>query len=269
LRRLFNDPLFLRTPRGVVPTARAVDLAAPVAEALAKVRQVMSTTAPFDPKTARRRFVIAAPDGSSAVLFQSLLTKIAAEAPGIDVGLRQLLPRAGAVEAEDAWQEALADLDAGVMDAAVLPLERAPARFHVQLLYEEDFVIACRAGHAYANAPRLERFCSERHLLVSHSGERFGFVDRALAAAGQTRRIALTVPNFFFALAALAESDLIAALPRMFVALHGRRLGIVASEAPLALPRFRMCVIAPKVALMDSGIAWLLARLAQSRPAAP
>ena len=32
LRSLLRDPLFLRTPRGVVPTARAVDIAAPVAE---------------------------------------------------------------------------------------------------------------------------------------------------------------------------------------------------------------------------------------------
>ena len=30
LRRLLNDPLFLRTPKGVVPTARAIDLAGPI-----------------------------------------------------------------------------------------------------------------------------------------------------------------------------------------------------------------------------------------------
>src|ERR1044072_3063937 len=32
LRRLLNDPLFLRTPKGVVPTARATELAGPIAE---------------------------------------------------------------------------------------------------------------------------------------------------------------------------------------------------------------------------------------------
>jgi DNA-binding transcriptional LysR family regulator len=31
LRRMLNDPPFLRTPKGVVPTARAVTLAAPIA----------------------------------------------------------------------------------------------------------------------------------------------------------------------------------------------------------------------------------------------
>ncbi len=42
LRLLLNDPLFLRTPKGVVPTARAAQLAEPIAEVLARVRNVIS-----------------------------------------------------------------------------------------------------------------------------------------------------------------------------------------------------------------------------------
>ena len=64
LRRLLNDPLFLRTPKGVVPTARAVALAEPVADLLAQARNVLASAAPFDPATSTRRFVIGAPDGS-------------------------------------------------------------------------------------------------------------------------------------------------------------------------------------------------------------
>jgi DNA-binding transcriptional LysR family regulator len=36
LRLLLNDPLFLRTPKGVMPTARAIDLAEPIADTLAR-----------------------------------------------------------------------------------------------------------------------------------------------------------------------------------------------------------------------------------------
>ncbi len=48
LRLLLNDPLFLRTPKGVVPTARAAQLAEPIAEVLARVRNVISSAEPFD-----------------------------------------------------------------------------------------------------------------------------------------------------------------------------------------------------------------------------
>lgn len=64
LRRMLNDPLFVRTPRGVVATARAMELAAPVAEILARVRSVIATAEPFDPARSSRRFTLGAPDGA-------------------------------------------------------------------------------------------------------------------------------------------------------------------------------------------------------------
>src|SRR6476660_2252214 len=65
LRRLLNDPLFLRTPKGVVPTARATELAEPVADILARVRRIVSTAEPFDPAKSTRRFILGAPDAIS------------------------------------------------------------------------------------------------------------------------------------------------------------------------------------------------------------
>src|SRR6476659_1149217 len=56
LRRLLNDPLFLRTPKGVVPTARALELATPIAEVLAGARRVISSAEPFEPARSTRRF---------------------------------------------------------------------------------------------------------------------------------------------------------------------------------------------------------------------
>ena len=58
LRRLLNDPLFLKTPKGVVPTARAAELQAPIADVLAQVRQVVASAGPFDPARSARRFTI-------------------------------------------------------------------------------------------------------------------------------------------------------------------------------------------------------------------
>ena len=43
LRRLLNDPLFLRVPKGVMPTARALALAEPIADVLARARNVLAT----------------------------------------------------------------------------------------------------------------------------------------------------------------------------------------------------------------------------------
>ncbi|MBX5100331.1 LysR family transcriptional regulator [Rhizobium lentis] len=266
LRRLLNDPLFLRTPKGVVPTARALELAAPIADVLAGVRTILSAAEPFDPATSTRRFTIGAPDGISAVLLAPLLAELAHVAPGIDIGIRQLMPAPNESAPERAWRGAFADLDDRLTDIAVIPTGHIPERFHVSGLYDEDFVVAMRAGHTFAAAPTLARYCELEHLVVSLGGDPHGFVDEALARLGRARRVALTVPNFMFALAILAATDLICALPRRFAAMHAARFGVESVDAPLELTRFRINAILPKVALMDAGVAWLLAILEQAPP---
>jgi DNA-binding transcriptional LysR family regulator len=123
-----------------------------------------------------------------------------------------------------------------------------------------------RAGHPFAKAPTLDRYCEMQHLVVSHTGDAYGFVDEILARQGRARRIALTVPNFMFALAVVAETDLITALPRRFAAMYVPRFDVVTVEAPLPLGRFRLTAIAPKAAMMDAGVAWFFNVLAETEP---
>lgn len=124
LRRLLNDPLFLKTPKGVVPTERARALAAPIADILARVRSVISTAEPFDPAHTRRRFTIGTADGFS-VFLPPLLDEIARKAPGIDIVVRHMQ-----------MESALSDLDERLIDVAVAPFYELPARFAAQRLYE-------------------------------------------------------------------------------------------------------------------------------------
>jgi DNA-binding transcriptional LysR family regulator len=261
LRLLLGDPLFLKTPRGVVPTDRAVDLAPAISDVLARVRHVLSTAEPFDPKRSRRRFVIGAPDGVAAVFLGPLLQALRVAAPGIDIGVQQLLPKAGETAPGPAWQVALEQLESRQMDVAVIPFADVPARFESRLVFEESFTIAMRKGNPFASEVSLENYCHMQHLVVSHSGDPHGNVDMVLAERGLSRRVSVTVPNFHFALAVLAETDLIAALPSRFVAMHGKHHGIVTVDPPLAFPSYRVSAIVPRVALMDAGLSWLRERL--------
>lgn len=253
LRRLLDDPLFLKTPKGVVPTARAAELAEPIADILARMRKVIATARPFDPTTSKRRFVIGAPDGVSAIFLTPLHAALCRVSPGIDIGVRQILPRPSMTAP---WDDVLTELDGHVLDIAIVPTDEVPARFMARVLYEEDFVIAMRRGHSFADAPTLPHYCEMQHLLVSVTGDAAGYVDGELAKLGLSRRVAMTVPNFMMALAILAETDMIAALPERLVAMYAARFDVVSVKAPLALRRFNIRAIAPKAAMMDAGLAW-------------
>ncbi|MDQ8729601.1 LysR family transcriptional regulator [Bradyrhizobium sp. LHD-71] len=264
LRLLLNDPLFLRTPKGVVPTARAAQLAEPISDVLARVRHVISSAEAFDPARSSRRFIIGAPDGISSVILYPLLSILQSRAPGIDIGLRQLLPPQGGRSPDRAWEPVLSDLEAGAMDIAIAPIDSVPTRFVGRTIFEEDFVVVARPRHPFAVRPTLDRFCKARHLVVSLTGDAHGFVDSALEGQGLARRVALTVPDFAMALATVAETDLIAAMPRRFVAMQARRFGLVSREVPLRLRKYAIRAIATRAAMMDAGLAWLFGVLQEA-----
>ncbi len=250
LRRLMNDPLFLRQPKGVVPTERAKLLAAPVADILDRARQVMANAEGFDPRKSVRRFVIGAPDAVTAVILPSLLAELRRDAPGIDLGVRNLVGQ---------FQASLRELDERSLDVALLPIENIPARFVTRTLFEDEgFVIVRRAGHPIGKRLTLARYCAAPHVLISVSGDPHGMVDRILEKRGLSRRVMLTVSNFIQALAVVAESDLVAAIPRRFAARYAARYRLVIAEPPIPLMNAPVLAIAPQVATMDGGLTWLL-----------
>ncbi|APG86459.1 HTH-type transcriptional activator NahR (plasmid) [Sinorhizobium americanum CCGM7] len=246
LRRLLNDPLFLKTPKGVVPTERARELAAPIGDILARVRSVISTADPFDSARSRRRFTIGTADGFS-VFLPPLLDEIARKAPGIDLVVRHMQ-----------METALSDLDGRLIDVAIAPFYELPARFTAQTLHEEEFVVAARNGHPFPKDPTLENYCRMKHLLVSPRGDPSGIVDQLLENRGLSRRVALAVPNFMLALDLLTKTELVCVLPKRFVEMHAERYVVVTAKLPLDLGVSSIKAAVPKAALMDAGLVWLL-----------
>jgi DNA-binding transcriptional LysR family regulator len=249
LRRVLHDPLFLKHPKGVVPTDRASELAVPIAEILERIRGIVANAEGFDPKRSTRRFTIGAPDAVFAVLLPPLLAELAKVGPHVDLSVRTTLP-----------QSALADLDARRADLVIQPFDEVPPRFHSVRLYEEEFAIAMRKGHPLGSRLTLDRYCEANHVLVSMTGDPYGNVDARLKKLGRVRRVAATVPNFLFALAVVGETDLIAAMPR-----HAQRYAkrfdvvLVNPPAPLApLSHSAIQVVATRAAMGDPGISWLL-----------
>ena len=256
LRLLLNDPLFLKHPKGVVATARAEQLAEPIADILARVRGVVGSAERFDAARSTRRFTIGAPDAVSTVILPLLLSELARSAPGIDLSVRALMP-----------QTALADLDARQVDIAVEPILEVPPRFALAPLYDEEFVIAMREGHPLGPSLTLAEYRAASHVLVSLTGHPHGNVDQELAKIGMARRVAATVPHFLLALAMVSETDLLAAVPRWLAEDYAARLGILLVEPPeplAPLSRSPIGAIATRSAMADAGVAWLFETITEA-----
>jgi DNA-binding transcriptional LysR family regulator len=70
--------------------------------------------------------------------------------------------------------------------------------------------------------------------------------------------LTLPLPSFIWALAMVADSDLLAAVRRSLVREHAERFGISAVEPPVPFGQFRIHAVAREVAMMDAGVAWLM-----------
>src|SRR5512143_3200979 len=174
LRTTFGDPLFVRTSRGLAPTRRALELAAPLRGVMEQVGTLVRAGPSFDPRTARRRFRIAAVDYADVVLLAPVLAAFEREAPGIDVELRQASP------GNDR------DLEAGRVDLVLTPRQESGPGIVWSTLYEESYSCVVWRGHRL-RPPTPARFAALDHVLVSPRERAGGIVDEALARRGLAR----------------------------------------------------------------------------------
>lgn len=232
LRDMFGDQLLLPAQRGMLPTQRAVEMQAPLHEALEGVRRVLAQGARFDPTRARATVAIAASDYGQYSILMGLAEALRTEAPGIRIVWRTI----------DA--EALtAQMERGDVHVAVMTPESAPGTLRMRTLYRERYVAIARTGHpAVRGRLDLDSFCALDHVIVSPQGGGFsGPTDAALEAVGRRRRVVLSVPGFLIVAEIVGRSDLIALVPSRIVRDQAGRLQVL--EPPLAVAGFEFAMV--------------------------
>ena len=236
-REAMGDELIKRSGQSMTPTPRALALWPAVRAALRDLQEVL-TPSNFVPAQANTTFVLAMADATAAQLIPGLIEVMDRDAPGVSIRVVPLTTR----DPRRLLDEEVADLAIGYFPAAFADLtarEQAgeAVAFSHQRLYSGEYVCVMRREHPLASEPlTLDRYCAARHMLVSFSGKPFGFVDEALAVHGRTRRIVLTVNQFFTAGKVVTHSNLLTVLPRHFVGVTGMADQLVLRELPFAVP---------------------------------
>lgn len=247
LRDNFDDPLFVRTARGVVPTQRALELAPTLKRVLGDIQLMLQPTE-FDPATATLRWSVAATDYGLQAVLLPFLRELRRQAPGIQVV-------AHPVDDNAVYHQ----LERGELDLALMTPESTPDNLHLRPLYQEEYVCVVREGHPVTAEGELslDSFCALDHGLVSYSGGGLqGVTDQALAALGRERRVALSVPSFLILMQVLRSSDLVAMMPRRLIS---REQGLATLRIPLTVPGFTKSMAWHERTHKDPAQCWLRA----------
>jgi DNA-binding transcriptional LysR family regulator len=251
LRATFGDPLFVRGPRGLTPTARAAALEGPLRAVLHDIAGLLSAGPPFDPQQATRSFAIATTDYMHSLLVPHVVRLLAHEAPRVRLSLRlPNSPIAGQIESGDA-------------DLGILNLQRATPELHARELLRERFAVIAAADNARVGRRlTLDRFCALDHVLASPAGGAFAAqTDEVLAALGRTRQVRLSLQSFDLVAKVVAASEMIAVFPLRLARSHRDALRILAP--PLELPGFTMVAVWHERLHRDPAHRWLREWLAR------
>jgi DNA-binding transcriptional LysR family regulator len=246
LRGVFEDPLFLRRPHGLEPTARAIQLDPQIEAILSLTQLSLKDLARFDPATVRRRFRIGALDYAASIFGAPLCRLFQQSAPGIDLAIRAA-----------ARKEALDLLNGGDVDIVLGFVPGLPASYPVAELYRENYAVVARSNHPSFDGS-MRAYVESRHLLVSIPGDARGIVDQVLEKKGLERKIAAVFPLFMPGLATVAETDLIATIPRRLAEQNAIRFNLKVFEPPMEIRPFPVQAIWHRRNAKDPGVTWLV-----------
>ena len=189
LRRLFNDPLLVRSGRVLVPTPLAASLATPLRSLLDEVEDLLARQPDFDPATARRSFALMATDYATFVFLRHVIGALGVEAPGVQVRIRPLT------------RTYRQDLEHHEADLLILPREVDPSvsRHPHRTLFTERFVCVTWNGNREVGGRMTpEVFCRLPHL--AYAPEPLpSLAETALSALGVERNIEVTTQSFVLA----------------------------------------------------------------------
>ena len=245
LRAITGDPLFVKSGRGIVATARAEELAAE-ARSLLRQLQHFAHSGDFDPAHWQTTFTIAANDFQRDLLLPALAARLRAQAPGV---VLRIIP------------SAIPRLEMLRNDECQLVISPRPPEggdIVQKRLFEDQYRVFYDA--AVRSAPQTEaEYLAADHATVVYEPRRSLDLDQHLLNKGIQRRYTVMVPSFSALPAFVRGTPLLATVPGL-LARHTLQ-GLASCPPPLTCPTMPMYLIWHARYQQDAAHRWLRAQL--------
>jgi DNA-binding transcriptional LysR family regulator len=258
LRKLMNDPVFVRDGRKLVPTPLAESLQVPVRDALARLETILDMNRAFDPTLDARQFSVLGSDYVVTTFLHPLLVKLGVEAPNVRLNVRPM---------DDDFED---HLRRNHVDAVIVPREVFPryTEFCHQELFCDEWVCAVDADHPdVGDTITLEEFSALPHLAIS-SGSRPSSAAMQMELLGIPNRTEFTV-GIGAAPFLLSGTRLITLIPNRLARRYETLANLRVLAPPMQLPPITETMLWTKRNDDDPGQQWFRRSLAGVAAAIP
>lgn len=231
LRLAMGDPLFVRTPSGLVPTPRAIEINEQAEQILAMTEICLRPGTQVEPHALQARFSIGAPDRLSLPVFLPFLDRLTREAPGISIDLRTT-----------DREYAIRLIENREIDLALGWFDQLPQQINSLKAFDEPLVCLCRKDHpilANGGVQDLDDILSFPHLVVSSGGDKKAAFDMILGRIGRERNALASVSNFTLVPELLRSSNLIGVYTARTATYLADYYGLACLELPIEIEPIR------------------------------
>ncbi len=207
LRGLLDDPILVRTEKGMRPTPRALSMEVPIREALTKIQHNLYAPEPFDAFTSRRTFVVYSTEYFEWLFLPLLAGRLEKLAPHVRVLtsiLTQHIP-------ENELTNGEADFVVGVGNTIDVP-----KRLHIHPWFKDSITcIVRRQNPVVGDSISLKQFIQIPQVFYSTLGTPFRstFLDQWLKKNRLSRQFAVTTSSYLPAAMIITETDYLMTLP--------------------------------------------------------
>jgi DNA-binding transcriptional LysR family regulator len=262
LRSLIGDELFIRSPRGVRPTTRALEMGPDVHAALVQLQSVL-TAKSFDPALTERRFTLMAAAYTNALITPQLVARMAHEAPRAELVIAEGDP------------DILEQLDSHRVDFVIGAVEAVPDRVQNTILLRDTLTWVVRFGHPLTQGVvTLDRLVGTPHVAIRRrrpdteelgrsaivmrgSWEDLGAFENELRAKGLKRHVGVTVPDTYSALAVVRRSDMAALIPARLAHFSAQSGFIAMIQPPYSSPTVELNLLSLSERMNEPAMKWL------------
>jgi DNA-binding transcriptional LysR family regulator len=226
LRLVTGDQLLVRAGRGLVPTARAIEMKPKVRALVEEAQLLLRPADRLELATLRRTFTLRTSDGFAETFGPRLIERIQQEAPGVRLRFVRKLDKSS-----EGLRDGTVDLETGVSAGTSGPEVRA------QALFADRYIGVVRGDHPLAGSTvSLAAYVAWNHVVAWRQGLDLGGIDESVEEAGLKRHVMTSVDGFSAALALARGSDLVATVPDRHTA--GLRDGMFSFPVPVVLRDF-------------------------------
>lgn len=214
LRRTFDDPLFIRSKRGMMPTPVAENIIGRVRDALLLMNSSLNEGGVFQPNISDKTYRISMSDLIAAMILPSLEGVITDKAPKLNLESYHV-PR----------QDVIRELAVGGMDFVIdAPPLNDPQLCRASLLTEK-YVCMLRKDHPFVgDRLTMSDYLNFNHIHVSSRRSGLGHVEIALNNLGERRNIQLRIQHYMVAPLVAMQTDLALTVPSGLVRQYDARI---------------------------------------------